>query len=271
MGRLRHLGEVIRLPLLSARAKRQAIQIGLRREVRKRGIPARNERDYTIELKSGTLFLPPDDIIGDVSVFNEIFLDRCYETSYADSVVIDLGGHRGYFGAYALTMGAKAVHSFEPEPRNYDVLQRCVASFRASGHDWTIENSAVADHDGDADLYLWEESYGHSLHSMGEGSTLAGTKVKVRSIAAVLQELDLEDRRTIAKVDVEGAECEVILRGEADWGQVDELFMEFHDLGRCTIDEIIDHLEGFGLDLAGPGPTSNADMHSYHFVKRTEA
>jgi FkbM family methyltransferase len=268
MGRLTHLAELARVPLLSARAKRQAVLIGLRRELRKRGFQARNDRDYTIELKSGTLFLPPNDIIGDVSVFNEIFLDGSYTTSYVDSVVIDLGGHRGYFGAYALTMGAKAVHSFEPEPRNYGVLQRCVESFRASGHQWTIENSAVADHDGDADLYLWEESYGHSLYSMGEGSTLAGTKVKVRSIAAVLQGLDLENQRVIVKVDVEGAECEVILRGGADWGLVDELFMEFHDLGRCAIDEIIDHVGSFGLGPAGPGPTSNAAMHSYHFVRR---
>ncbi|MGH2702049.1 MAG: FkbM family methyltransferase [Actinomycetota bacterium] len=238
--------------------------------MRKRGVESRKERDYTIELKSGILFLPPNDIIGDVSVFNEVFLDGSYETSYKDSVVIDLGGHRGYFGAYALTMGAKAVNTFEPEPRNYDVLRRCVESFRASGHRWTIEKAAVADRDGEADFYLWEESYGHSLYSMGEGSALAGTKVEVRSIASVLQEPDLANQRVIAKVDIEGAECEVILRGGADWGLVDEIFMEFHDLGRCTMDEIVDHLGSFGLVLAGSSPTSNAEMHSYHFVRRPE-
>ena len=45
-------------------------------------------------------------------------------TDYAGAVVLDLGAHKGYFGAYALARGARLVISFEPETANLELLER---------------------------------------------------------------------------------------------------------------------------------------------------
>ena len=267
MGRLAHLVKLAKSPSLTFRAKYQVILIGARREMRKLGLPPRATRWYEINLKSGTLFVPPRDVVGDVVIFNEVFLDESYESSYGNSVVIDLGGHRGYFGAYALAMGAKRVYSFEPEPRNFEILRRCADTFGASGHEWIIENSAVADRDGEAEFFVADESYNHSLHATEQEPGLGRTKVRVRSFAAILQGLDLKNRRVIAKLDIEGSECEVILSSGAQWDQIDEVFMEFHEQGRCSADGLIERLSSFGLTCVARSLVS-ADRHFYRFSRR---
>ena len=49
----------------------------------------------------------------DLVVFMELFLLRRYEIDYRNSVVVDIGAHKGYFLAYALLNGAAVVFAFE--------------------------------------------------------------------------------------------------------------------------------------------------------------
>jgi len=64
-----------------------------------------------------------------------VLVDEAYPTDYAGAVVLDIGAHKGYFGAFALERGARTVISFEPESRNFELLERCAASYREQGAD----------------------------------------------------------------------------------------------------------------------------------------
>ena len=56
--------------------------------------------------------------------------------------------------------------------------------------------------------------------------------------------------RLVAKIDAEGAECEIVLQTPPEvWQSVDEVFIEFHDFAGCSQSEIVDHLERAGLVL----------------------
>ena len=52
------------------------------------------------------------------------------------------------------------------------------------------------------------------------------------------------------KLDVEGAECEVICATPAAaWTGVDELFVEHHDFAPCSTEQLAQHLARAGLAL----------------------
>jgi len=51
-----------------------------------------------------------------------VFIRRALAVPCNNTIVLDLGAHRGYFGSYALVHGAKQVYSFEPFQENYEAL-----------------------------------------------------------------------------------------------------------------------------------------------------
>ena len=72
----------------------------------------------------GTLYFGRRSFPVDRIAYFGIFLEGWYRTDYRDAVVLDIGAHKGYYGAFALLEGAREVHSFEPEPTNFGLLER---------------------------------------------------------------------------------------------------------------------------------------------------
>ena len=64
----------------------------------------------------------------DWETMRTIVVDAAYEAEYRDAVVVDVGAHKGAFGAYALEQGARAVISYEPEETNYGYLDACATA-----------------------------------------------------------------------------------------------------------------------------------------------
>ena len=50
-----------------------------------------------------------------------------YKGDYRDAFVLDLGAHKGYYGAYAFRHGARTVVSYEPESTNASYLEAAAA------------------------------------------------------------------------------------------------------------------------------------------------
>jgi FkbM family methyltransferase len=166
-------------------------------------------------------------------------------------VVVDVGGHKGYYGAFALHAGAAEVRSFEPEARNFAALQRAAASF---GERWLVHQAAVGAAAGQVTLHVSSESAGHSIvheESDGPRRTLGGQQVPLVATSDVLESAQRPDARLIVKVDAEGAECDIVLGTPiAAWRAVDVIFLEIHDFAACSMAEIVDHLRAAGLRLA---------------------
>jgi len=199
-------------------------------------------------MRHGRLHLSAGNDKTDRSVIREVFLRRCYAAGYGEAIVVDVGAHKGYFGAYALSHGAALVVSYEPERENYRYLQRTAGSF---SRPWVTHQAAVDAEDGEAVLCLHEHSWAHSLLAL-DGSTEWTQPVRCVAMRRVLEDAATAgpDRRLVVKVDAEGAETGIVLGTPPDvWGLVDEAFIEVHDFAICTAGQVAVHLEAAGLKL----------------------
>jgi FkbM family methyltransferase len=213
----------------------------------------RGERDHHLSFsRGGTVHLARESLNADWNVFSEIFLSRCYNSNYRSAIVLDIGAHKGYFGAFAFLGGAQTVISYEPERQNFAYLGHAASSFREMGHDWRVEKKAVATNPGEAELNVSGESWTHSLLKLPEGGSrraVAMERVETTTLHELLANLATHGTgRVVIKIDVEGSECDLILGTEsAEWDLIDELFVEIHPDSTCSGEDIALHLESAGL------------------------
>ena len=222
----------------------------LRAEVRRR---LRPKSAYALRYGPGFVYLSHSDYAIDWESFKWVAADDAYPTDYNGVVVLDLGAHKGYYGAHALAHGARLVISFEPETANLELLERAAAAYRKLGADWRIRPSAVGAERGEAMLRVMEGSWAHSLHPPDSWARYeVGTQpVPVEAMVEILDEtpslLD-EQSRLVVKVNTEGEECGIVLGTPPEaWSRVYELFVEMHEWAPCTAAELAAHLEPVGF------------------------
>jgi FkbM family methyltransferase len=200
---------------------------------------------------AGTLYFGRESFAVDRIAYFGIFLEGWYRADYRGATVIDVGAHKGYFGAHALLEGANEVHSFEPESTNFASLERTSESF---GTTWVVHRAAVGAEAGRATLHVSAESAGHSLvleQSGGPRRTLRSEAVPVIPMRDVLEKASEARGPLIVKIDAEGAECEIILGTPSEvWRRVDRMFIEFHRFAPCSRDALLAHLRAAGLEVA---------------------
>ena len=148
---------------------------------------------------------PTDEI-----VIREIWEENVYEVEdwryNIGGVVVDIGANIGSFSIYSAYRGAE-VYAIEPEPHNLEALKNNIAinNMQEKIH---VLPYAIGDHKGTV-----------VISDEGGGSTIMddniGSEVELMSFDSVfelyrLQEVD------ILKIDVEGAEVEIILGASKD-------------------------------------------------------
>ena len=207
---------------------------------------------FDLALPVGKVQFPARTLPEDLGVFFEIFYHLEYACDYRGAVVIDVGAHKGYFGAYACSQGAKRVISYEPQSENFDALRAAAASFTVTGRDWQVHRAAVTSSTGEAELRVSGESWTHSLLPLPDGARREVGQERVSTIAMreILKEIPLDESPRVVKVDAEGAECMIILdTAPEDWRNVDVVFVEIHDQAPCSVGEIVTHLQAADLGL----------------------
>jgi FkbM family methyltransferase len=199
------------------------------------------------------------DFAIDWKAFAAIFGDEEYSAPYENAHVLDVGAHKGYFGAYALARGASVVLSYEPAAGNYAALERAARPLRSR---WETRNAALGEERGTGTLLLDRTSWAHSLRQVDRP---AGTEpVSIVTLEHALAELPGRALRTIVKIDAEGSECEILARAEA-LAQVDVLFVEWHPkAATCTAEELV--------EIAGAGGlTQTPNRHGVLSFRRTSS
>lgn len=204
-----------------------------------------------IPLNDGAVYLSDSNLAVDQAVFFEVFRDECYLTNYQDSIVLDIGAHKGYFGAYALQKGARSVYSYEPASDNYSYLERTADLFVGLGFDWKIQKTAIGAEDGEVDIYISRDSWSHSLYVRKDRPQVGTETVQMISMQRLLEEVKIEEgSRLIVKVDTEGGECSIVMESPAEsWHQTDEVFVETHSFAPCTMEDIEKHLQFAGFNV----------------------
>ena len=145
----------------------------------------------------------------DWGVFIEVHISDAY---YKDTLkegmnVIDIGAH---IGAYTILASEKVgntgkVIAIEPEPQNYQRLLENVIinNFK----NVVLKKTALSDHNGLERLYISPSSVRHSL--LPQEGKITSIEVIVKTLDILLEELHIK-KVDIIKIDVEGAEIEVI-------------------------------------------------------------
>jgi FkbM family methyltransferase len=166
------------------------------------------------------------------------------------SIFLDVGANIGDFSllAASVTGSAGKVLAFEPEATNCYWIKR---NIELNGYkNIEVFQLALSDRDGEASLYLGDRCDYHSLLK-GQPERQAGIiAVKIRTLDSFLEELG-QDRVDMIKVDVEGAELEV-LRGARETLRRNPdivLLLELHPLMGVNPAEVCDFLRDMGLSL----------------------
>jgi FkbM family methyltransferase len=183
------------------------------------------------------------------------------------ATVLDVGGHHGQFTLFALERfpGAKIV-TYEPQAEGVAKIRQAVAGDPRV----TIENYALSDSAGKAELHISKKSDSSSLLPIGEGQTTAypGTEeatteeIALETLDNLLPEAPAAP--ALLKIDVQGAELSVLRGAERTRAAIDSVFVEcsFVELyeGQALANEVIEFLAERGFRIAGVfGPAYAAD------------
>lgn len=127
--------------------------------------------------------------------------------------MIDFGAYIGFTALHAASRGAE-VYVFEPNPAAHDLLVRNVAANPELAPRMHLFRHGIGPRDADAVLYVKAHAdSGASLHrTIERGSVIQGVPaamIHLRDASAVLREVGV-DRRTLLKIDIEGAEYQVL-------------------------------------------------------------
>lgn len=210
----------IRLGRVVTSAPRFVLVEGVLRDGRARRWPLRSGVG-TVVMRSGGR---------DLDILEEIFASREYDPppEVTDLLrrrsrphVVDLGGNIGLFALrmFELLPGC-TVASFEPDPDNLALLERCRRVSGLEGR-WTIHAAAAGTKDGSAD-FLGGREADSRLIAPGHGTLL----VPVRDAFDHFHGCDL------LKIDIEGGEWEIVSDERFAAVPAVAVVMEFHGYRR---------------------------------------
>lgn len=158
--------------------------------------------------------------------------ERVVATLDKDSIALDCGANRGEFTERLARTGAQ-VHSFEPEPLLFAALEKRFADVP----NVILYNAAVAARSGTVALWLEtgadQDPLARQSHSIMQGGMLTkgGGSVSVSCIDIFDFVGGLDRKPALIKMDIEGAEVEILERLIAEGRQDDfgHMFVETHE------------------------------------------
>jgi FkbM family methyltransferase len=218
---------------------------------------------HSIRLPVGEIFVDGENAAIDFQVLGQVLLDQVYsEVHLRDKVVVDLGAHKGYFAAYALMAGAKAVFSYEPQPTNFACLSRFAETARLQGKIIEVIQAAAGAVDGELTLYTSHESWRHT--TIAGQIEVSGGKLQVpcNSLKTILANVRkrFPEENLILKIDAEGAECPILLQTPKEcFATIREVVFEYHSFADCGLHDILTKIKVFGFEYAAC--VKEGDLH----------
>jgi FkbM family methyltransferase len=162
--------------------------------------------------------------------YNEMFLESkydCYELDNMD-IVFDIGANSGLFSLLCINKGVKKVYSFEP---NKDSL----INLKSVTNNLNVEIVPKAVYTKDEDLKFYIDPSNTTIGSLSKnhlelhGSSLEEVVVPAISLKTFAKENNI-DKISLVKMDIEGAEYEIIDNLEDEVFEIiDNFLIEYHD------------------------------------------
>lgn len=162
----------------------------------------------------------------DAVTFDEVFLENEYKVpfkNFAPGHILDLGANVGYASVFfAARWPGAHILAVEPSLNNLAILRKNIDAWRniecAHAAVWSRPTAVkIANPADDANAYRMSESSGSPLEA-----------IQAFTIPQLMERLGC-DRLGLLKMDIEGAEAEILQRG-AEWlDRVDVMVIELHD------------------------------------------
>ena len=168
--------------------------------------------NFTI-IQNQKMFLDPKDSLqlSLNGVYGEFETEIVKNEIKPNDVVIDVGAHIGYFTLlFAMLVGPNGkVFSFEPEPKNFELLTKNV---EINNYDNVItESKIVSDKNKKCTLYTFETSSGaNRIYKPGDNSNAKPIEVDSISLDEYFKNSEFLKKIKFVKIDVEGAELLVL-------------------------------------------------------------
>ena len=160
--------------------------------------------------------------------------------------VLDLGGNIGLFSLLAASSHTSAkVVAFEPGPPNFRLFEINRLANPSLGGRIELRKEAVAGHTRTTEWSFDELNPGGSgLYAVGG----AKFPVQIRAFAEAMA--SISGQVALAKIDIEGAEFELLAETPAEvWQRIDAISLELHDdpAGKTSQAEFIKVMAGHGF------------------------
>lgn len=165
----------------------------------------------------------------DLHTFGQVFSDGEYEfeTRRPPTTIIDAGANIGLAAVvFARRFPSATIVAVEPERQNFEQLQRNVSHYPnvhpVHAAVWSEEGEIVLQDEG---LGEWGFTT-RAVSADGSGTTVA--TVPATTVHALMDRFDL-DTVDFLKIDIEGAEVEVLGTSDSWIDRVDSLAIELHE------------------------------------------
>lgn len=181
-----------------------------------------------------------------LSMYEEIFVKQIYAFDWPedeDGVILDLGANIGLSALFFARAYPRArIEAYEADPAIFELLRWNVAQAQASSI--ALYNRAVWKENGA--LRFRQEGADGGCVTEGAGD---GVLVEAEDIRAIVRR---HARVAFLKMDIEGAEREVLARAKRELLRVERIFIEYHGAADETpwLSEILRILEDSGFRIA---------------------
>lgn len=212
------------------------------------------------------------------AIIKEVFQQHCYyfESEKKDPLIFDFGAHVGVATHYFKHIYPEAqVVAFEPHPRSFKLLQKNVEWNRLEDV-LRIQAALIPSHSTAKNLTLYTDNEGTWLSSSsiqdrawnGGQDDMKAITVPTITLANALA--NAGQKVDVVKMDIEGAEWDVLMSAKAELKEIKRLILEYHPRRTRHLPDLVDHLEKFGLFLTEPlsqSPKKNRELQILEFVQ----
>jgi len=197
----------------------------------------------------------------DRATFESIFFEDMYGLlEYSNALVIDIGGHKGYFALYSILRGADKVIILECEPSNVKAINSLIDENGLRDRVKLIPKAA-SDKDGIAKFLVYATNWSHSFYSRDGKGQPSEIEVETISLSTIINERECGEN-ILVKSNCEGAEIDVFR--EIPLG-IREMYISHHSFASLGAFAFQAHLEKAGFKVTKV--SSNSEHSNFHCVR----